>query len=66
MKAAKFNVLLTTYEYIIKDKSVLAKLQWKYMIIDEGMHLIFYFTRKKPDCETFTAPLKVKDYKDLF
>jgi SWI/SNF-related matrix-associated actin-dependent regulator of chromatin subfamily A protein 2/4 len=43
MKAAKFNVLLTTYEYIIKDKSVLAKLQWKYMIIDEGMHLIFYF-----------------------
>ena len=36
MRATKFNVLLTTYEYIIKDKSVLAKLQWKYMIIDEG------------------------------
>ena len=36
MRAAKFNVLLTTYEYIIKDKSILAKLQWKYMIIDEG------------------------------
>lgn len=25
MRAAKFNVLLTTYEYIIKDKSVLSK-----------------------------------------
>ncbi|XP_055591612.1 ATP-dependent helicase brm [Uranotaenia lowii] len=36
MKATKFNVLLTTYEYVIKDKSVLAKLNWKYMIIDEG------------------------------
>ncbi|XP_046992487.1 ATP-dependent helicase brm-like [Schistocerca americana] len=36
MRAAKFNVLLTTYEYIIKDKAVLAKLRWKFMIIDEG------------------------------
>ncbi|KAK5650176.1 hypothetical protein RI129_001205 [Pyrocoelia pectoralis] len=36
MRSTKFNVLLTTYEYIIKDKGVLAKLQWKYMIIDEG------------------------------
>jgi SWI/SNF-related matrix-associated actin-dependent regulator of chromatin subfamily A protein 2/4 len=25
MRATKFNVILTTYEYIIKDKSVLAK-----------------------------------------
>uniref|UniRef100_A0A182NDH2 ATP-dependent helicase brm n=1 Tax=Anopheles dirus TaxID=7168 RepID=A0A182NDH2_9DIPT len=36
MKATKFNVLLTTYEYVIKDKAVLAKITWKYMIIDEG------------------------------
>lgn len=36
MRAAKFNVLLTTYEYIIKDKSVLSKVPFKYMIIDEG------------------------------
>ncbi|XP_030758143.1 ATP-dependent helicase brm-like [Sitophilus oryzae] len=36
MRSTKFNVLLTTYEYVIKDKGVLAKLQWKYMIIDEG------------------------------
>jgi len=25
MRSNKFNVLLTTYEYVIKDKSVLAK-----------------------------------------
>lgn len=31
-----FNVLLTTYEYIIKDKSSLKKLTWQYAIVDEG------------------------------
>ncbi|XP_056642745.1 ATP-dependent helicase brm-like isoform X1 [Diorhabda sublineata] len=36
MRSTKFNVLLTTYEYVIKDKGVLAKLPFKYMIIDEG------------------------------
>nr|CAD7452587.1 unnamed protein product [Timema tahoe] len=36
MRSTKFNVLLTTYEYVIKDKAVLAKLRWKFMIIDEG------------------------------
>ncbi|XP_052775385.1 transcription activator BRG1-like isoform X2 [Mya arenaria] len=36
LKGGKFNVLLTTYEYVIKDKAILSKIRWKYMIIDEG------------------------------
>ncbi|XP_067084526.1 probable global transcription activator SNF2L2 isoform X3 [Osmerus mordax] len=36
LRCGKFNVLLTTYEYIIKDKQILAKIRWKYMIVDEG------------------------------
>lgn len=31
-----FQVLLTTYEYIIKDRPLLAKIKWVHMIIDEG------------------------------
>merc|ERR1711981_581318 len=36
LRAGRFNALVTTYEYIIKDKAVLSKFRWKYMIIDEG------------------------------
>ncbi|XP_028404459.1 transcription activator BRG1-like isoform X2 [Dendronephthya gigantea] len=36
IRTGKFNVILTTYEYVMKDKAVLAKVRWKYMIIDEG------------------------------
>ena len=36
MKLNGFNVLISTYEYVIKDRSVLNKYQWKYMVIDEG------------------------------
>jgi len=31
-----FQVLLTTYEYIIKDRPILSKIKWTHMIIDEG------------------------------
>jgi SWI/SNF-related matrix-associated actin-dependent regulator of chromatin subfamily A protein 2/4 len=36
VKKGAFNVLLTTYEYVIKEKNLLGKIKWKYMIIDEG------------------------------
>ncbi|GAA5811290.1 hypothetical protein MFLAVUS_004723 [Mucor flavus] len=31
-----FQVLLTTFEYIIKDRPVLSKVKWLHMIVDEG------------------------------
>merc|ERR1719232_683362 len=36
VRSGRFNALVTTYEYVIKDKAVLSKVRWKYMIIDEG------------------------------
>lgn len=36
LKQGDFNVLLTTYEYVIRERSALAKVKWVHMIIDEG------------------------------
>ncbi|KAI9050132.1 hypothetical protein LZ554_006273 [Drepanopeziza brunnea f. sp. 'monogermtubi'] len=36
LRYGQFQVLLTTYEYIIKDRPILSKIKWVHMIIDEG------------------------------
>ncbi|CAE6467441.1 unnamed protein product [Rhizoctonia solani] len=36
LRAQNFQVLLTTFEYIIKDRPFLSKIKWVHMIIDEG------------------------------
>ena len=35
----KFNTLLTTYEVVLKDKAVLSKIKWIYMMVDEAHRL---------------------------
>ncbi|KAK8654521.1 hypothetical protein V6N13_128484 [Hibiscus sabdariffa] len=37
--AMKFNVLVTTYEFIMYDRSKLSKIDWKYIIIDEAQRM---------------------------
>ena len=36
IRQGNWQVLLTTYEFIIKDRAVLSKVKWVYMVIDEG------------------------------
>jgi SWI/SNF-related matrix-associated actin-dependent regulator of chromatin subfamily A protein 2/4 len=36
IRTNRFNVLLTTYEYIMRDRTTLSKIPWKYLIVDEG------------------------------
>ncbi|CAH2072376.1 unnamed protein product [Thlaspi arvense] len=35
----KFHVLITHYDLILKDKTFLKKIEWNYMIVDEGHRL---------------------------
>ncbi|KAI0353138.1 hypothetical protein OH77DRAFT_1458548 [Trametes cingulata] len=36
LRTTNFQVVLTTYEYIIKDRVHLSRIKWLYIIIDEG------------------------------
>ena len=36
IRRGDFQVLLTTFEYIIKDRPILCKTKWLHMIVDEG------------------------------
>ena len=35
----KFNVLITHYDLIMRDKAFLKKFHWNYLIVDEGHRL---------------------------
>lgn len=45
MQGGHFNVVLTTYEFVVKDKHVLGRIRWKYIIMDEGHRM------KNADCK---------------
>lgn len=36
MMAAGWDVLVTSYEMLIREKSAFKKLSWKYLVIDEA------------------------------
>ncbi|KAJ3617615.1 hypothetical protein Zmor_008817 [Zophobas morio] len=36
LRTSEFEVCLTTYEFIMKDKSSLGRVKWQYLIVDEG------------------------------
>ena len=61
LRSGKFNVLLTTYEYIIKDKQVLAKVRKRPRVWCRGSDVsCLCLTSKRPVFPP-EAPLEVHD-----
>src|SRR5271170_1285366 len=38
-----FPIVVTSYEIIINDRQYLSKIQWKFIIIDEGTHIQVHY-----------------------
>jgi SWI/SNF-related matrix-associated actin-dependent regulator of chromatin subfamily A protein 2/4 len=51
----KFNVLVTTYEFIMRDRSKLSKVAWKYIIIDEAQRMKDRESKLSRDLDRFVC-----------
>eukprot|EP00891_Asterochloris_glomerata_P009938 jgi/Astpho2/9938/e_gw1.00152.85.1_t len=51
----QFNVLVTTYEFVMRDRTKLSKLEWKYLIIDEAQRMKDRKSKLSTDLDKFTA-----------
>lgn len=51
----QFNVLVTTYEFIMRDRAKLSKIDWQYIIIDEAQRMKDRQSKLARDLDRFTA-----------
>lgn len=51
----QFNVLVTTYEFAMNDRSRLCRVDWKYIIIDEAQRMKDRESKLAKDLDRFKA-----------
>ena len=55
VKREQFNILVTTYEFIMRDRSRLSKIAWKYCVIDEAQRMKDRQSKLARDLGTFNC-----------
>ncbi|KAL5594127.1 hypothetical protein BROUX41_001173 [Berkeleyomyces rouxiae] len=56
---AKFPVICTSYEVILRDRSVLSKIQWEFIIIDEGHRMKNFDSKLFRELKTFKSATRL-------
>ena len=51
----QFNILVTTYEFIMRDRTKLSKIDWQYIIIDEAQRMKDRQSKLAKDLDRFRA-----------
>ena len=55
----QFNVLVTTYEFIMRDRAKLSKIDWQYIVIDEAQRMKDRESKLAKDLDRFTAARRI-------
>ncbi|KAL2887092.1 Lymphoid-specific helicase [Ceratocystis lukuohia] len=56
---AKFPVICTSYEVILRDRAVLSKIQWEFIIIDEGHRMKNFDSKLFRELKTFQSATRL-------
>lgn len=55
VQALQFNILVTTYEIIMRDRARLSKIEWQYVIIDEAQRMKDRKSKLAQDLDKFNT-----------
>jgi SWI/SNF-related matrix-associated actin-dependent regulator of chromatin subfamily A protein 2/4 len=55
VQAMQFNILVTTYEFIMRDRAKLSKVDWQYIIIDEAQRMKDRESKLAKDLDKFRS-----------
>ncbi|KAK0744051.1 SNF2 family N-terminal domain-containing protein [Schizothecium vesticola] len=55
----KFPVVCTTYEMVLKDRSLLSRINWEFIIIDEGHRMKNFDSKLFRELKTFTSATRL-------